>query len=414
VFELLLPVALGVLGGGIGLALAGRGRRNRQEVLEEADALQARGAHRAAVALLESSLRQAGPSESAFIAEARYRLCGLYVSLQQWHLGEQTCRELLSMEAELGPSGQHDVLRHLARCLEARAETSEADAARAQADTLIEEIPDTAYRLFARQEKLVRGHQYAEALLLQEELLTSYAERISVPSLLSFTAFTAQHAGYPATAAHYVERALATPELPPALQWEVHRVGFHAAEAQHQWEALLLHARALNRLTATRLSARYLATAHLLNNNLDDAEALLSPEDIGLGVTLARLRKDFVGARRWLEHAAPGTKTTLLSAVVALEAGDGATALSELDTLLEPSPLRSARRAWALALLGVREPVPTPSDDPEELAACAQALWLGGKRDAALALEERLLQLPLAPAFRNYHETLTQQWTATH
>lgn len=411
-FELLLPVALGLLGGGIGLAFAGRGRRGRQDVLEEADALQARGELRAAVAVLEGALRGASPTESAFIAEARYRLCGLYVSLQQWRLGEQVSQELLQSQSELGPSGRHDVLRHLARCQEAQGLQAEAEATRAQADTLIEEIPDTAYRLFARQERLVRAHAYPQALLIQEELLTGYAERVSVPALLCFTAFTAQHAGYATTARHYIARALAAPELAPALQWELHRVGFHASQDQHDWAAMLSHARSLHTLAATSVSGRYLATAHLLNNNLDEAETFLSTEDLGLAITLARLRRDFTSARRWLERAQPGPKTTLLAAAIELEAGDGAAALMHLDTLRDASPLWHARRAWALALTGIVETPPEPEENPEQLEALAQAHWHHGNHSEALVLQEQLLRLPLAPAFRAYHEAQQKQWTA--
>jgi hypothetical protein len=414
VFELLLPVALGVLGGGIGLALAGRSRKSRQEVLEEADALQAQGASLAAVALLERALRQVGPTETAFIAEARYRLCGLYVSLQRWRLGEQVCQELLQSASELGPSGRHDVLRHLARCQDALGLPQEADASRSQADALIEEIPDTAYRLFARQERLVRLHQYPQALLLQEELLTSYPERVAVPTLLCFTAFTAQHAGYAATARSYLTQALATPELAPTLQWEMHRVGFHAAEAQHDWEALLAHAKALYTLFPKAASQRYLASALLLNNQLSEAEALLKDDDIGLGVTLARLQRDFPKAKQLLEHAAPGPKTTLLAATIALEAGDGSTALMHLEDLKEKSPLVQLRRAWALALTGITEPPPPPDETtPELLEAYAQALRHQGARTQACEAQAQLLRLPLAPAFRAYHEALYQQWTAT-
>ena len=61
--ELFLPVALGMLGGGIGLALAGRMRQNRKAALEEADALQARGELRAAAVCLERALRSAADSE---------------------------------------------------------------------------------------------------------------------------------------------------------------------------------------------------------------------------------------------------------------------------------------------------------------------------------------------------------------
>ena len=412
-FELLLPVALGMLGGGLGLALAGRMRRNRQLVLMEADALQARGALRAAATLLEQSLRDTSPAEAAFVAEARYRLCGLYVGLGQWRLGEQVCRELLASQSELGPSGQHDVLRHLARCLDEQGSDTDATAVRAQADSLIEQIPDTAYRLFARQERLVRQGNYHEALTLQEELLTSYPERVSVPTLLCYTAFTATHAGFPRDARHYVQLALARPELPIPLQRQAHRIAYHAAEHLHDWEGLLTHARALHRLSNTALGRRYLATALLLNNHLDEAEALLPDENIGLRLTLARLRRDFLTAQRLLEQAAPGPKTTLLEAVVALESGDGAAALATLDSVLETSDLRSTRRAWALALIGSPEPPPTLTDDPALCEACAQALWHSGDPHGALTAQEALLQLPLAPAFRAYHEAVMKQWKAT-
>ena len=413
VFELLLPVALGMLGGGIGLALAGRMRRSRQLVLLEADALQAQGALRAAASLLERSLKTALPSEGAFISEAHYRLCGLYVSLEQWRLGEQVCRALLMSPATLGHSGQHDVLRHLARCLENLGEETEALAVRAQADTLIEQIPDTAYRLFARQERLVRERKYTEALALQEELLTSYPERVAVPTLLCFTAFTAQHAQYPRDARHYVEQALAHTSLPLPLQWQAHRVGFHAAESLHDWPELLHHAHQLQKLSDQPLARRYLATALLLNNQLDDAEAILSADELGLRITLARLRRDFAAARLLATQATPGTQTTLLQAAIELEAGQGAAALALLDTLLEPSPLRTARRAWALALLGTTEIPPEPGDDPDQLEACAQVHWLTGNREAAFALQEKLLKQPLAPAFYTYHEAVLKQWKAT-
>ena len=127
-FELLLPVALGVLGGGIGLALASKGRRNRQEILREADVLQAQGALREAVSLLEQTLAEAQPSETEFLAEVRYRLCALYPALRLWSQGEEACRALLGSTETLGLSGRHDVLRHLAHCLDAQSRFEEAAA----------------------------------------------------------------------------------------------------------------------------------------------------------------------------------------------------------------------------------------------------------------------------------------------
>lgn len=412
-FELLLPVALGMLGGGLGLILASKMRQSRQQTLAEADALQLQGAPRAAASLLERSLKTATPAETAFVAEARYRLCGLYVALGQWRLGEQVCRELLGSGFALGPSGQHDVLRHLARCLEKLGEEAQALALRAQADTLIEQIPDTAYRLFARQEHLVRGRNYREALVLQEELLTSYPERVSLPTLLCLAAFTATHAGYLGDARHYVEQALSRTDMPPLLRLQAHQIAWHIAEAQGSSEALVHHARELHGLSRIPLSRRYLATALLLNNQLDEAKALLTKDDLGLQLTLARLRRDFPSARHWLEKAPPGPRTTQLEAAIALEAGDGAAALAGLDTVLEPSPLRTARRCWALALLGTPEPPPALTDDPALCEACAQALWESGDHLGALAAQQALLRLPLFPAFRSYHETILKQWNAT-
>lgn len=411
-FELLLPVALGMLGGGIGLALAGRMRRNRQVVLEEADALQAQGKLRAAASSLEQALKSATVAEAVFIAEARYRLCGLYVALGQWQLAEQVCQELLESGSELGLSGKHDVLRHLARSLDEQGQSVAATAARAQADTLVEKIPDTAYRLFARQERLVRHGQYREALALQEELLTSYPERVSVETLLCYTAFTAQHAGYPQDALRYVSKALARPRLPATLQWEAHRVGYHAAEAQHDWQQMLERARALKNLADEPRSRRYLANALLLNNHLEESAVLLTDEDIGLKITLARLKYDFVSARRDIERAPQGASTTLLCAAIELEAGEGARALATLETIQEPSVLCQMRRAWALALLGIPEvpPDPDPGDDTQQLEACAQAHWHRGAQEAALAVQEHLLQQSLAPAFRAYHEAVLKQW----
>lgn len=381
--------------------------------MEEADTLAARGSGRAAVALLERALRQVDPAELVFIAEARYRLCGLYVSLHQWYLGEQVCQELLTSSYELGPSGRHDVLRHLARCLEALGRVTDADATRAQADALIEEIPDTAYRLFARQERLVRQRNFREALALQEELLTDHAARVSVPTLLCFTAFTAQHAGYPGTAEHYLSRALALPELTPALRWEMHRVGYHAAEAQGHWEAQLAHARQLHQLAATPRSKRYLATACLLNGLLEEVEELTEP-DFGLLVTQARLGGDPARARTFIEAVAPGPRTDLLAAVVELEAGDGATALLYLTRSVSDSPLHVARRAWALALLGTLESAPEPSENPstDELEACAQACWHNGDQERARELQRQLLMQPLAPVFRRYQEEVLERWSA--
>lgn len=412
-FELLIPVALGMLGGGIGLAVAGRIRRNRQIVLAEADVLQARGELRAAASHLERALRSATSTEGAFIAEARYRLCGLYVALGQWRLGEQVCHELLESDSELGPSGKHDVLRHLARCLDEQGQSLQAAAVRAQADTLVEQIPDTAYRLFARQERLVRQGQYQEALTLQEELLTSYPERVSVATLLCYTAFTAQHAGYSRDALHYVERALSHTELAAPLKWQAHRVGYHAAEVQRDWEQLLAHARSLKQLADQPLSRRYLATALLLNNLLDEAEALLTDEDLGLKMTVARLRRDFTGARRELERAPAGPQTTLLRAAIELEAGDGAAALAALESLPEGFSLREARRSWALALLNIPTLPPSPGDDPEQLEACAQTHWHLGARDMALQTQKHLLSRPLAPAFQAYQEAVLKQWQTT-
>lgn len=426
-----MPVALGLLGSGMGYWFSRKQRNWRQVALLEADRLRESGQLAAAVVVLEQALQTGGRADPSFAPDALYRLAGLYANLGRWREGEAICRELLASNANLGHSGRHDLLRHRARCLDGLGEDQEREAVLAEADTLIEQISDTAYRLFARQERLVRRQHYAEALLIQEELLQFHRERVSLPTLLIYTGCTATNAGYPQQALVYLEQALALTNLDYTLQREAQRCSVEAAERAASWEALSRHAEAFLQLTETQHDTQFLpqaralaARARLLCGDLAGAEELAEAAP-WVDLTLARLRGDFSGARAGLAaHTGPAEGMALLSAAIALEAGDGAEALQQLDLILPTTELapwiahrRRARRAWALALLGrsddAREELATlPQTFPDTetelicLEAVAATLTQLGDTEATPAQERFLNHPALAPVFK---ET-TRSW----
>ena len=438
--EVLLPVALGLMGSGVGYWLSRKQRHWRLAALIEADRLREAGKLPAAAVLLEQALRNGGTADTAFAPEALYRLAGIYANLGRWTQGEATCRELLAGNTVLGHSGRHDLLRHLARCLEGLGQSQERELVLAEADALIEQIADTAYRLFARQERLVRQRRYAEALLIQEELLQHHPERISLPTLLIVTACPATNAGYPRQALPYLNQALSLSTLDYTLQREARRSAILAAERASDWVSLGLHAQGFLELTQTQHDPKFLpearvaaARARLLRGDLAGAEELADNAPILL-LTIARLRGDFPAAQALLATlSAPQEGLALLHAALSLESGDGAEALHQLDLILPTPELplwvahrRRARRAWALALLGrdtearaelTALPTPSPETETELICqeACAFALYYLGDRSEAISTLSTLVTNPaLAPVFAsNLTATLTQ-WKTNH
>lgn len=417
--EILIPVGLGLLGSWMGYALARKGKQWRLYALREADRLRQEGRLQAAVVVLEQALQGGGAADPAFHEEALYRLAGLYSALGRWKQGESVCRTILANKPDLGPSGRHDILRHLARCLEGQGATEERDAVILEADSLIESVPDTAYRLFARQERLVRQGHFPEALLIQEELLREHRERTSVPTLLVVTACTALNAGYPHEALGYATEVLSSPETDYPIRREAYRAALRAlahtddvprrGRLAEEFLALAESAKDTRALADARYHA---AHARLLLGNLAGAEELASEDDLPLLAALARLRGDVATVEQLLaEDHSPGA--ALLLAGAYLDAGDGAKALECLDTILPTPDLpewltlrRRARRAWALALLGrTDEADPTlpetfPDTETELICREAQAavLTLQGDSTAKAAF---LAHPALAPVFRD-------------
>jgi tetratricopeptide (TPR) repeat protein len=436
VTELIVPVAFGLIGGGLGYVATRQRRKHQWQALSQSDALRAEGRYKEAISLLEQWLRIApnGPDSRTFSLEAHYRLAGLYATLGNWPQVELVASELLGSANSFGLSGKHDVLMHRAKARAALGREAEASADRAAADALIEEIPDTAYRLYARQERLVRIGSYSEALLLQNELLAGYQERLgSVPTLLVSTAATAFNLSYFDEALQRTQEALKHPKTNPTIQREASRIGFRACEALADWGQMLRFAEAdlaarksENDPAQLAIARENLAIARTCVGDLSGALELTNPQK----VSLALLRSDIfcllgrfdLATEALADWTAPTEWDRLaMRASVALKANDGKSALEALNQQLPNDRTaerflirRAARRAHALALISKKREAKLELKSLAALDAdgldrttrwlvlehTARAHQTLGDYAEAITAFDALLTEPIAPVFR--------------